>query len=321
MRRNRRICYKKRFLLEKSSSFIRKSCFLIIIFFFNNIVHQNYLTKILKDKKIIFTFFEPRNKIPGYLQLCMKTWKIFLPEYEIKLLDYKKSKVYLGKELFTSIICKNMTLQVQADAIRVAILQKYGGLWMDIDNVMLNGTFIKNIKNSELVMIGNDNAKRQYIGFIYASHNSSLLYIWLRNIKIRVNYFKQAIHNNVKYINGNKNSANNLRSCNYLGNGIIDKLLKQDIHNNKFFRLDKNKLNVFPEISFFENSALNEVEKYKKFYFQKGDAKLIIKSVKGIIMLHNSWTPKKYKTMKEDEFLKEDILLSQLLARILKKNQ
>ena len=38
-------------------------------------------------------------------------------------------------------------------------------------------------------------------------------------------------------------------------------------------------------------------------------------------MLHNSWTPKKYKTMKEDEFLKEDILLSQLLARILKKNQ
>ena len=69
MRRNRRICYKKRFLLEKSSSFIRKSCFLIIIFFFNNIVHQNYLTKLLKDKKIIFTFFEPRNKIPGYLQL------------------------------------------------------------------------------------------------------------------------------------------------------------------------------------------------------------------------------------------------------------
>ena len=69
MRRNRRICYKKRFLLGKSSSFIRKSCFLIIIFFFNNIVHQNYLTKLLKDKKIIFTFFEPRNKIRGYLQL------------------------------------------------------------------------------------------------------------------------------------------------------------------------------------------------------------------------------------------------------------
>lgn len=320
MRRNRRICYKKRFLLEKSSSFIRKSCFLIIIFFFNNIVHQNYLTKLLKDKKIIFTFFEPRNKIPGYLQLCMKTWKIFLPEYEIKLLDYKKSKVYLGKELFTSIICKNMTLQVQADAIRVAILQKYGGLWMDIDNVMLNGTFIKNIKNSELVMIGNDNAKRQYIGFIYASHNSSLLYIWLRNIKIRVNYFKQAIHNNVKYINGNKNSANNLRSCNYLGNGIIDKLVVNATKSN-FYRLDQYLLNVFPERTFFKNSSLSYLQKYRLFYFKNRDIKLIFNKTKNILLLHNSWTPLKYKTITKNKFLKKNILLSNLLKSILKKKK
>ena len=54
-----------------------------------------------------------------------------------------------------------MSLPIQTDAIRVAILQKYGGIWMDIDNIMLNGTFIKNIKNCELAMIGDDKNKKQ----------------------------------------------------------------------------------------------------------------------------------------------------------------
>ena len=36
-------------------------------------------------------------------------------------------------------------------------------------------------------------------------------------------------------------------------------------------------------------------------------------------MLHNSWTPNKYRKMSEEEFLKQDILLAHLLRQILKK--
>ena len=261
-------------------------------------------------KKKIFTFWEPINKIPGYILLCIKTWKAFLPEYDVQILDYNRVKNYIGDYIFSKIISKNMTLPIQADAIRIALLKKFGGIWMDPDTIISNGDFLKNLEKYELVMIGEKD--KQHVGFIFASNNSSIINCWFNEIIRRVKIVKryEQILKKRKRV-----------KWNYLGNGIIDKLLKQDIHNKKFFRLDKNKLNVFPEISFFENSALNEVQKYKKFYFQKGDAKLIIKSVKGIIMLHNSWTPKKYKTMKEDEFLKEDILLSQLLARILKKNQ
>ena len=233
-----------------------------------------------------------------------------MPEYDVQILDYNRVKNYIGGYIFSKIISKNMTLPIQADAIRIALLKKFGGIWMDPDTIITNGDFLKNLEKYELVMIGEKD--KQHVGFIFASNNSSIINCWFNEIIRRVKIVKQ-----YEQILKKRKRV----KWNYLGNGIIDKLLKQDIHNNKFFRLDKNKLNVFPEISFFENSALNEVEKYKKFYFQKGDAKLIIKSVKGIIMLHNSWTPKKYKTMKEDEFLKEDILLSQLLARILKKNQ
>ena len=108
---------------------------LIIIF-----IYETYFFSSAKinNNKNIFTFWEPREKIPGYILLCIKTWKKFLPEYQIQILDYEKVKKYLGKELFSQIICKNMTLPIQADAIRVAILKKFGGIWMDADTIILN---------------------------------------------------------------------------------------------------------------------------------------------------------------------------------------
>jgi hypothetical protein len=33
--------------------------------------------------KRIFTFGEPKENLPAYLKLCMKTWEKFLPDYEI----------------------------------------------------------------------------------------------------------------------------------------------------------------------------------------------------------------------------------------------
>ena len=60
------------------------------------------------DEKYIFTFWEPKDKIPGFLKLCIKTWKRFLSNYKIIILDYKLSEYYLGKELFSEIICKNV---------------------------------------------------------------------------------------------------------------------------------------------------------------------------------------------------------------------
>ena len=59
-----------------------------------------------------------------------------------------------------------MTLANQADAIRVALLKIYGGIWMDADTIIINGKFLKVLENFELAMIGKD--KIQYIGFIFS---------------------------------------------------------------------------------------------------------------------------------------------------------
>lgn len=293
------------FLLNKYIYFHK--CLAIILFIIYSILLNPYSSKMK-----IFTFWEPIKNIPKYLQLCIKTWKKFLPEYEIKILDYKGVKEYLGESLFSSIIYKNMSLHIQSDAIRVAILQKYGGIWMDVDTIITNRKFLNELEKneSELVMIGEEKYKVQHIGFIFATANSSILTEWLNQIIININKSKQ--------INNRTKKIETLNQWNYLGNGIIDPLVR-NISSKKFLRLDKYKLNVFPELKFFENSTLNAVDKYRKFYFQKGEPESILNEVKGIIMLHNSWTPYNFKYMSKKEFLGKDIFLSKLLKIILKK--
>jgi hypothetical protein len=68
-----------------------------------------------------------------------------------------------------------MTLPIQADAIRVAILKKFGGIWMDADTIILNEELFKRCTIFDLIMVGDEKTKTQNIGFIYASKKSSLI--------------------------------------------------------------------------------------------------------------------------------------------------
>ena len=236
--------------------------------------------------KRIFTFWEPKGKIPGYLRLCIKTWKKFFPDYEIQIMDYKKLRHYLGETLFSDIICKNMALSMQADAIRVALLKKYGGIWMDTD-----------------------------MGFIFASNNSSILNEWLNQVIEKVKYYKNIMFNQKNYSSLN-NSLKEIKSFDYLGNKIIDPIL-ENINNKKYLRVESDKINSFPERKIITNSSIDNKQKYKLFYFQKGEPQIVIKKKTNVILLHNSWTPLIYKKMTEHEFLKQDILLSKLFVKIL----
>lgn len=292
--------------------FFKKKISIILIFIIILISEINHLrNKIYSPNKIIFSFWEPKNKIPGYLSLCIKTWKLFLPGYEIKILDYKTLKDYLEEDLYSKIICKNMSLSMQADAIRVALLKKYGGLWMDTDSIILNGNFTKELEKYELAMIGVEKSKFQYMGFIFASKNSNILNNWLKNIINNVKEYKQISYRNKSYL------PKKMKKFDYLGNAIIDPMLK-NINNKKYFRLDSKSINAFPETIYFKNSSKINKDKYKDFYFEKRDPHIILNITKYIILLHNSWTPSKYKNMTEKEFLAQDILLSKLLSQLLK---
>ena len=302
--------------MDKTKIFIIDIFIIFLINENDRLLNKNIIHK-YSIKKNIYTFWEPKEKMPGYLQLCIKTWKKFFPGYNITILDYETTKNLLGETLFFNIICKKMAKSKQADAIRVALLKKYGGIWMDADSIILNSEFIKKFHNYELGMIGFKEYQFQFIGFIYGKENCSILNEWLEEIITRVKIYK----NSLKYRNNSnywKKIYEKADSFDYLGNGIIDPLLK-NISNKKFFRLESNTINPLPERNYFKGSSLNDKEKYRLFYFQKGNPNIIFKYAKYLLLLHNSWTLEKYKNMSENEFLNQDILLSKLFQKILKE--
>lgn len=116
-----------------------------------------------------------------------------------------------------------------------------------------------------------------------------------------------------------KKNIKRLTSLNYLGNNIIDPILSNKT-DKKYLFFDSEKIKIFPEREMYTNNkhALKFlIQSYRDFYFSKRNSESIIKNSQGIIYLHNSWTPSKYKNMSEKEFLEQDILLSKLLAKTL----
>lgn len=73
------------------------------------------------NDKIIWTFWEPRDKIPEYIKLCMETWKFF-PSYRVILLDYSNLNDFLLEDTYDKSLYENFSLLKQADAIRAAII-------------------------------------------------------------------------------------------------------------------------------------------------------------------------------------------------------
>lgn len=259
----------------------------------------------------IFTFWEPVENMPDYISLCIETWKKFLPEYEIVLIDYKNLDNWLGKNYYDPILYKNFSLPKQADAIRCALLSRYGGIWLDADTIITSTKF-KNLlnNNSDFTLLG------KHIAFIMANRNSKILSKWQENIFENIKDYKKSIHFINLYRIFNRTKYKQLKNWNYLGNGILDKYL--EIANYKdFCSIDVYLNNIFPELSQNNNSNLSPLLLYQNFYFNNNNPLDFLENNCGIILLHNSWTPNKYKNMNKKQFLEQDITLAKLLKQLL----
>ena len=258
----------------------------------------------------LFTFREPKEKMPAYIRLCMQTWKKFLPECEVVLLDYSNLEEWLGIDVYDEILFKDFSLPKQADAIRCALLKKYGGLWLDADTI-LTSPQVKDylMIDSELVMIS------KHLAFIKANNNSKIIADWYNQIQYNLKFYKD-----VKYQNNavqkilHPRRYRRVENWDYLGNYILHKMLKTK-NKKKFFSIDRMEINALPELNNKNNDNL--VENYQNFYFENDYSQDVIKNTKGIILLHNSWTPQQFLQMNEEEFLSRNNTLSNVLKTVL----
>ena len=254
--------------------------------------------------KKIFTFWEPRDQMPEYIKLCIETWKKYLPDYEVVILDYSNYEDWIGKDCYDKSLITNFSLPKQTHAIRAAVLNKHGGIWMDADTIILSGDVKKLFEyNNEFLIIG----KR--IAFLSSVKNSTITKDWMEECQKRINNYKK--------LKNNRESVKELDVWHYLGNGIINDMLN-NLDKYKVTILDHSKLFADPEIYFYPKLKTNEA--YVRFNFKESHAKYVIDRCK-IILLHNSWTPKEYKTMPKEEFLQTNCTLANILSYALYKEE
>lgn len=93
------------------------------------------MTSLIKKQKIpkkIWSFWHTEEQ-PEFIRKCIRTWKEKNPDYEIHVLSEQTISNYLGKYETEQI--KNWkyndSKQRLSDLVRLSLLSKYGGIWLD----------------------------------------------------------------------------------------------------------------------------------------------------------------------------------------------
>lgn len=82
--------------------------------------------------KYIWTFWDSE-EIPPFVKKCTDTWKLYNPDYTITILNKTNIDSYLGRTEANEIRNwkYNDSPQRFSDFVRLSILERYGGIWMD----------------------------------------------------------------------------------------------------------------------------------------------------------------------------------------------
>lgn len=267
----------------------------------------------------IFTFWEPKGLIPAYLRLCMKTWSKYLPDYEIVLLDYASLSEWLdSSDLDLEELKKHPSLAVQSDAIRVALLARYGGVWMDLDTIVISSKWKDVIEASDRFTLIS-----RHIGFISVGQGNEIAIEWLKNVKRRLKYaafYRKTIPLPIRFLFyvaahlGMRRHAL-CDTWDFLGNAPLKPILNQKT--GMFRSLNQDELISFPEL-IGQTAGKSPSQCYVDYYFGGSmDSLDWMSRCGGLICLHNSWTPKKFKLMSESGVLKSNTGIAQLLRTVL----
>ena len=144
---------------------------IILIFFVINktlkfvFINKTLLNKQLKKEhfngspynKIIWMYWEtlPGKKKPGYIDLCIDSVKFNCGKcFDIRVLDNKTIYEYLPD--IKDIDLTNLNLPQKVDYYRYCLLEKYGGVWLDADILVLKCIcpFYNKLKDNDYVGFG-----------------------------------------------------------------------------------------------------------------------------------------------------------------------
>lgn len=264
----------------------------------------------------VFTFWEPKEAMPGYVRLCLETWRACLPGCEVVVLDYGSLGDWLTPAERDAVLWKGMTFAMQSDCIRCAVLKKHGGIWLDADTVLtrpLDGRFAR----ADVTMVARrmNGALVNYGAFIRAARpEAKFLRDWHAALVGRVakarrcrdSFWFGVLHRRERRL---------MRRWDYCVNAVIDPLART-ADAADYAWVDKDAVNALPEERRLTGAPGEDIsEVYRDFWFRPGDPAEALEGNAGILMLHNSWTPPEFLAMGPESFLATDTRLAALLRR------
>jgi len=112
---------------------------IVIVFFLVNNHKHHELFNTPRKKPYLWMYWQdkiPGVKKPSYLDLCLKTvYKHCSKDFNIRLLNENTISNYLHN--LRPDLDKKLGINQKTDYFRVLLLFKYGGVWMDVDTIVI----------------------------------------------------------------------------------------------------------------------------------------------------------------------------------------
>lgn len=269
-------------------------------------------TESYKQHSIIWLYWQnkPGKTMPTYIRLCLDTiYKNCKDEFKIVLLNEKTIYNYLPnlrKDL------NKLEIAQKADYIRIKLLYKYGGIWLDTDTIVMTSLLpvIQKLESYDFVGFGctsiycNNGYPRPSNGFLAARKNSILM----KNVLIELdkkldqknsdyNYYdlgKKVIWKEINKLRKKNNYKYYHYGSEYDGTRLKNKRwVRPTYYFNKTNELmDENKLFVI----FLSNHDIIDCEKNRQLYDN------FLKLSKNEILQQDYWISKMFRKAFNDTF-------------------
>lgn len=259
-------------------------------------------------EKIIWLYWQNpygQTQMPIYLQLCLETIKRHCGTFEVKLLNENTVLDYIN---LPEKINHVPYIMQKADYIRYALLQKYGGIWLDIDCILLRDIDAAVLPYLDEYKYIGLQKKTIYNNFIASVKQGDIINEIVQKANITLQQappilFKERLLLLIKMIlKGHaKNMLNNpfhRHLINFSGNKFGSDLLKEIVKNHPYYR---HKMDMFVGIGWSRC----------KIYHSMANIDTYVAHKPFSLMLFNSDMQKPLKHKTRQQLLTEKTLLSQ----------
>lgn len=140
------------------------------------------------NKTIYILWFQGFNQAPNIVEKCVTSWKYYNPHWNVLLLDNTNLCNYIKLQDYVDITTKNINYTALSDIVRIALLNTYGGLWVDATtfcNKPLDEWLIKCIDQNQGFFAFNKPGPDRLLSswFIYSEKEHYMTDAWLKAIK------------------------------------------------------------------------------------------------------------------------------------------